>query len=190
MPGVITCGLGDGKGRGFAVLRLVLRLERVVVFFFGAARLGFGLAAGRFGITCPSCCGNALLLSAKTSAREQSVRSHFLSPDQLMHFPQSISQISNLRCHSNENKRIHADNACAPFNRSISEGDQMRKTLMRMYLETVSPGGLCECAISRSSTLMTVGSAVLRTTGPLKSVARFEASICRIEMRFDDVLPE
>lgn len=50
MPGVITCGLGDGEGLGLAVLRLVLRLARVG-FFFGAARLAFGLAAGGFGMT-------------------------------------------------------------------------------------------------------------------------------------------
>ena len=51
MPGVITWGLGDGEGRGLAVLRLALRLARVVVLFFGTARLGVGFAAGRFGIT-------------------------------------------------------------------------------------------------------------------------------------------
>lgn len=51
MPGVITWGLGDGEGLGLAVLRPVLRLALVVVLFFGAARLGFGFAAGCFGIT-------------------------------------------------------------------------------------------------------------------------------------------
>ncbi|HEX6729445.1 MAG TPA: hypothetical protein VF074_05515 [Pyrinomonadaceae bacterium] len=49
MPGVITCGLGDGEGLGLAVLRVVVR--RVLVFFFGAARLGFGFAAPGLGIT-------------------------------------------------------------------------------------------------------------------------------------------
>ena len=51
IPGVITCGLGDGEGLGLTVRRVVVR--RVVVFFFGAARFGFdfGLAAGALGIT-------------------------------------------------------------------------------------------------------------------------------------------
>jgi hypothetical protein len=87
IPGVITCGPGDGEGLGLAVLRLALRLARVVVFFFGAVRLGFGFAAGALGITCPSCCGNALPLSANTSAKEQSVRSVFLSLDRFMSPP-------------------------------------------------------------------------------------------------------
>lgn len=51
MPGVITWGLGDGEGLGLAVLRLALLLARVGVFFFGAARFGFGFAAGGLGIT-------------------------------------------------------------------------------------------------------------------------------------------
>jgi len=51
MPGVITCGLGDGEGLGLAVLRLALLLALVGVFLFGAARLGFGFAAGGLGIT-------------------------------------------------------------------------------------------------------------------------------------------
>ena len=91
IPGVITCGVGEGLGA--AGRRLVSRMARVVVFFLGAARFGFGFAAEGFGITCPSCCGKALLPSANTSAREQSVRSHFLSPDELIIFPQWIFQI-------------------------------------------------------------------------------------------------
>jgi hypothetical protein len=51
IPGVITCGLGDGEGLGLAVLLRALRLARVVVFFFGAARFGFGFATGGLGIT-------------------------------------------------------------------------------------------------------------------------------------------
>lgn len=51
MPGVITCGVGDGDGLGLVVLRVVLRLAGEVVLFLETARLGFGLAAGRFGIT-------------------------------------------------------------------------------------------------------------------------------------------
>ena len=85
IPGVITWGLGDGEGLGLAVLLLVVGLRRVVVLFFGAARLGFGFAAG-FGITCPSCWGNALPLSANTSAKEQSARRVFPSTNQFM-FP-------------------------------------------------------------------------------------------------------
>lgn len=78
IPGVIMCGLGDGEGLGLAVLLVPLRLGRAVVFFFGVARLGLGFEADGLGITCPSCCGKALPLIAKTSAKEQSVRSLFL----------------------------------------------------------------------------------------------------------------
>lgn len=53
MPGVITCGLGKGDGFGLAVRVVLARLARVVVLLF-TVRLGFGFAAG-FGITCPSC---------------------------------------------------------------------------------------------------------------------------------------
>ena len=85
IPGVITCGLGDGEGFGFAVPWLALLLAGVVVFFFGAARLGFGFAAGGLGMTCPSCCGNALPpLSANTSAKEKSVRILFQLRDRFI----------------------------------------------------------------------------------------------------------
>lgn len=86
MPGAITCGLGDGEGLGLATLRVVVRLARGVLFF-GVARLAFGVAAFGLGMTCPSCCGNALLLSANTSATEQNARSILLvSTDQFI-FP-------------------------------------------------------------------------------------------------------
>lgn len=88
MPGAITCGLGDGEGLGLATLRVVVRLARGVLFF-GVARLAFGVAAFGLGMTCPSCCGNALLLSANTSATEQNARSILLvSTDQFI-FPPS-----------------------------------------------------------------------------------------------------
>lgn len=77
MPGAITCGLGDGEGLGLAPLRVVVRLARGVLFF-GVARLAFGVAAFGLGMTCPSCCGNALLVSANTSATEQNARSILL----------------------------------------------------------------------------------------------------------------
>lgn len=90
MSGLITCrlGVGEGRGLGRAVRRVVVR--RVVVFFFGAARFGFGFAAGGLGITCPSCCGSALPLSANTSARQQSIRSGLLSPDQFITPPDRV----------------------------------------------------------------------------------------------------
>lgn len=70
MPGAITCGLGDGEGLGLATLRVVVRLARGVLFF-GVARFAFGVAAFGLGMTCPSCCGKTVLLSANTSATEQ-----------------------------------------------------------------------------------------------------------------------
>lgn len=73
MPGVITCGLGEGDGLGRVVLLVGVRLRVTVLFFLGAA-FGFGFAAG-LGITCPSCCGNTLVVSANIKARALSVRS-------------------------------------------------------------------------------------------------------------------
>lgn len=56
-----------------------VRLARAgVLFFFGAA-FGFGLAAGFIlDMSCPSCCGNALTLSANTKASALTVRSAIL----------------------------------------------------------------------------------------------------------------
>jgi hypothetical protein len=73
IPGVITGGHGEGEG--FAVPRLVVCRARVVVFLFGVARFGFGVVAFGLGITCPSCCGKALPLSANTIASAQNALS-------------------------------------------------------------------------------------------------------------------
>src|SRR5688572_19306769 len=66
MPGVITCGLGEGEGLGLLALLVGVRLTRGAGLFLVVARLGFGFgfAAGGLGITCPSCCGNTLTVSA------------------------------------------------------------------------------------------------------------------------------
>ena len=95
IPGVITCGLGEGEGLGLAVLRVVVvRLGRGVRFF-GAAGFGFGVAAFGLGITCPSCCGKALLLSANTIAREQNAcRIRFVS-DQFIFPPSGDCKLRN-----------------------------------------------------------------------------------------------
>ena len=85
IPGVITCGLGEGEGPGLAVLRVVVRLVRGVRFF-GVARFGFGVSAFGLGITCPSCCGKALLLSAITITREQNAHNIRFVSDQFI-FP-------------------------------------------------------------------------------------------------------
>ena len=50
IPGVITCGLGDGEGLGLAALRVAVRRGRGVLFF-GVTRLAFGVAAFGFGMT-------------------------------------------------------------------------------------------------------------------------------------------
>lgn len=95
MPGAITCGLGDGEGLGLATLRVVIRLARGVLVF-GVARLVFGVAAFGLGMTCPSCCGNALLLSANTSATEQNARSILLvSTDQFIFPPGGDCELRN-----------------------------------------------------------------------------------------------
>jgi len=90
MPGVITCGLGEGEGLGVVALLVGVRLVRgTVLLFFGAA-FGFGFAAG-LGITCPSCCGNTLIVSANTNASALNGRSaiwkllgRFMVPPQLV----------------------------------------------------------------------------------------------------------
>ena len=76
MPGVITCGLGEGEGLGL-VVRLVGVRRRVTVLFFLGAAFGFGFAAG-LGITCPSCCGKTLMVSANIKASALNVRSAIL----------------------------------------------------------------------------------------------------------------
>lgn len=76
MPGVITCGVGDGEGLGLVGLFAGVRLLRVAVLFFGAA-FGFGLAAG-LGMVCPSCCGNTLVVSVNIKASALSGRSAIL----------------------------------------------------------------------------------------------------------------
>lgn len=79
MPGVITCGAGEGEGLGLVARLVGVRLARGAGLFLGAARLGFGLdfAAG-LGMTCPSCCGNTLMVSASIKATALSVRSAIL----------------------------------------------------------------------------------------------------------------
>ena len=94
IPGVITCGLGEGEGLGLAVLRVVVRLGRGVLFF-GVARFGFGVAAFGLGITCPSCCGKALLLNANTIAREQNARSIRFVTDQFIFPPNGDCKLRN-----------------------------------------------------------------------------------------------
>lgn len=79
MPGVITCGLGEGVGLGLVVLLVGARLARGAGLFLGAARLGLGLGfAAGLGMTCPSCCGNTLMVSANIKASALSVRSAIL----------------------------------------------------------------------------------------------------------------
>lgn len=99
IPGAITCGLGDGEGLGLAVLRVVVRLVRGVRFF-GVARFGFGVAAFGLGITCPSCCGKALLLSANTIAREQNARSIRFVSDQFIFPPSGDANTRSPQCYS------------------------------------------------------------------------------------------
>ena len=75
----MTCGLGDGEGLGLVALLVGVRRARGAGRFLGAARLGLalGFAAG-FGMTCPSCCGNTLVVSENIKASALSVRSAIL----------------------------------------------------------------------------------------------------------------
>jgi hypothetical protein len=79
MPGVITCGLGDGEGLGVVALLVGVRLVRAGAFFLRGAVFGFGLAAGFiFDMSCPSCCGNTLTLTANIKANALILRSAIL----------------------------------------------------------------------------------------------------------------
>lgn len=79
IPGVMTCGLGDGDGLGVVGLLVGVRRTRGAGRLLGAARLGLGLGfAPGLGMTCPSCCGNTLMVSANIKASALSVRSAIL----------------------------------------------------------------------------------------------------------------
>lgn len=79
IPGVITCGLGDGEGLGLLTLLVGGRLARVAALFFLGALFGFVLAAGFiFDMSWPSCCGNTLVVSANIKATALTVRSAIL----------------------------------------------------------------------------------------------------------------
>ncbi len=79
MPGVITCELDEGEGLGLLDLLVGVRLGRVAVLFFLGALFDFGLAAGFiFDMSCPSCCGNTLTLTANIRTSALSVRSAIL----------------------------------------------------------------------------------------------------------------
>ena len=74
MLGVITFGVGEGEGLGLVELLVGVRRGRgAVLLFFGVA-FGLGFAAG-LGMTCPSCCGSTLMLSAQVKASTLTVRS-------------------------------------------------------------------------------------------------------------------
>ncbi len=75
----MTCGLGEAEGLVLVTLLVGVRLARVDALFFFGALFGFGLAAGFIlDMSCPSCCGNALTLSANTKASALTVRSAIL----------------------------------------------------------------------------------------------------------------
>ncbi|MGH9904822.1 MAG: hypothetical protein ACRD8U_04455 [Pyrinomonadaceae bacterium] len=81
MPVVITCGLGEGAGEGFGLVAFLVgvRLARVAVLFFLGALFGFGLLAGFiFDMSCPSCCGKTLTLTANIRTSAPSILSAIL----------------------------------------------------------------------------------------------------------------
>ena len=87
MPGVITCG-GEGEGRGLVTLLAGLRLVRAgALFFFGAA-LGFGFI---FDMSCCSCCGSAVVVTANISANMMIVRNtRLLLPSRFIGSPNNL----------------------------------------------------------------------------------------------------
>lgn len=86
MPGTITCGVGEGEGFGVLTRLAGVRRVRVAAFFFFSAVFGFGLLAGFiFDMSCPSCCGTAITLSAHTKTNALTARSAKLKlPDRFM----------------------------------------------------------------------------------------------------------
>jgi len=97
MPGGITWGLGEGDGLGLPTLLVGARLGRVAVLFFRGALFAFGLLAGFiFDMSCPSCCGNTLVVSANIKASALSVRSAILKlPDQFMVPPKLVARANS-----------------------------------------------------------------------------------------------
>jgi hypothetical protein len=93
MPGVITCGLGEAEGLGLVALLVGVRLARGAALFLVVARFGLGFAAGALGMTCPSCCGNTLMLSANIKANALIDRSEiFKLPGRFMVPPYMVRQ--------------------------------------------------------------------------------------------------
>ena len=93
MPGVITCGLGEGEGFGLVARLDGVRLARGATLFLGVARFAFGLGfAAGLGMTCPSCCGNTLMLTATVNARALIVRSAIFKIPVRFMFPLTLVQ--------------------------------------------------------------------------------------------------
>ena len=114
VPGVITCGLGEGDGLGLLALLVGARFVRVTVLFFFGADFGFGLAAGRFGITCPSCCGNAFIafmLSANANADTLSILSKlFILLSRFIIAPLSVRENEHSQCSKKKEFEYVCDN--------------------------------------------------------------------------------
>lgn len=87
MPGVITCG-GEGEGFGLVTLLDGGRLLRGGAFFFLGALFGFGFI---FDMSCISCCGSAVVVTANTSANMIIVRNtRLLLPSRFIGSPPII----------------------------------------------------------------------------------------------------
>jgi hypothetical protein len=66
-------------------------------FFFLGALFAFGFATGIFFMSCPSCCGNALMLTANIRANAPSVRSPFFQLPGRFMFPPFVVRRSERR---------------------------------------------------------------------------------------------
>ena len=140
IPGVITCGLGEGDSLGLLALLVGARFVRVTVLFFFGADFGFGLAAGRFGITCPSCCGNAFVLSANTNTDTLSILSKlFILLSRFIIAPLSVRQNEHSQCSKKRNLNM-CTTTQADARITISDGSRL-KGLNAEDVDEDMPGG-------------------------------------------------
>ena len=94
IPGVITCA-GEGEGFGLVALLAGGRLARGAAFLFLGALFGFGFMLD---MSCCSCCGSAVAVTANINANMPTVRSPSLMvPIQFIKSPLFKSARANAR---------------------------------------------------------------------------------------------
>ncbi len=101
IPGIISCeGVCEVLGLLLVLLFVAARRGFVRGFFFRGALLAFGIfIPGILLMSCPSCCGSALTLTANIRASALSVRSALLQLLGLfMFFPSGVLKANSDKC--------------------------------------------------------------------------------------------